>query len=74
MEVLKIFIAGAKNLKTQRLSMKALVNDLNTQYSNEGIPVTINMLSYENFGERQSAYDSFIREKADETQGQVPVP
>ena len=65
MNVIKIFVAGAKNLRTQRLSMKALVNDLNTKYSNEGIPVTVNMLSYENFGERQSAYDNFIREKAD---------
>ena len=65
MNIIKIFIAGAKNLRTQRLSMKALVNDLNTKYSNEGIPVTVNMLSYENFGERQSAYDNFIREKAD---------
>ena len=65
MNIIKIFIAGAKNLRTQRLSMKALVNDLNTRYSNEGIPVTVNMLSYENFGESQSAYDNFIREKAD---------
>jgi hypothetical protein len=65
MNIIKIFIAGAKNLRAQRLSMKALVNDLNTKYSNEGIPVTVNMLSYENFGERQPEYDEFIREKAD---------
>ena len=65
MNIIKIFIAGAKNLRTQRLRMKALVNDLNTKYSNEGIHVAINMFSYENFEERQSAYDNFIKEKAD---------
>lgn len=63
MRKLKIFIAGAKNLRQQRLSMKALTNDLNAIYINEG--VSISMSSYENFGERQSAYDRFIENEAD---------
>ena len=63
MRKLKIFIAGAKNLRQQRLSMKALANDLNARYINED--VSISMSSYENFGERQSAYDRFIENEAD---------
>lgn len=63
MRKLKIFIAGAKNLKQQRLGMKALANDLNARYINDD--VTISMSSYENFGESQSTYNRFIEKEAD---------
>ena len=65
MTIVKFFIAGAKSLKDQRLSMKALANDLNTKYEREGRDISINMYSYENFGERQTAYDYFIKNEAD---------
>ncbi len=60
----RIFIAGAKDLREVRLNMKALVNDLNTKYSKEGLPVTVNMVSYENFGDQQKDYNFFIEKKA----------
>ncbi len=63
MNTVKIFIAGAKNLKEQRLRMKALANDLNSKYNRRKI--TINMRCYEDFGEKQSDYNRFIEKEAD---------
>lgn len=65
MQVISIFIAGAKSLKEQRLGMKALTNDLNARYAHKGWDVSLNMNSYENFGEKQSDYNDFITNKAD---------
>lgn len=65
MNIIRIFIAGSKSLKEERLRMKALVNDMNSNYSGKGKPVTINMSSYEDFGDRQIEYDEFIKEEAD---------
>lgn len=65
MNIISIFIAGAKNLKEQRLGLKALTNDLNSRYSRLGWEVSLNMNSYENFGEKQSDYNDFISKQAD---------
>lgn len=65
MNVISIFIAGAKNLKEQRLGLKALTNDLNSRYSRLGWKVSLNTNSYENFGEKQSDYNDFISKQAD---------
>ena len=64
MQVISIFIAGAKNLKEQRLGLKALTNDLNAKYAKKGWDVSLNMNSYENFGEKQSDYNDFILNQA----------
>lgn len=65
METIKIFLAGAKNLQEERLKLKALANALTFKYGQEGKKVTINMSSYEDFGDRQSVYDNFIKNEAD---------
>ena len=65
MQKIRIFVAGAKHLKNERLSMKALANDLNTRYSRNRKNVIVSMSSYENFGDDQSAYNEFIQERAD---------
>lgn len=57
---LSIFVAGAKDLKHQRLSLKALANDLSADYLSKGRNVVINVYSYENFGDNQQEYDNFI--------------
>lgn len=64
MQVISIFIAGAKNLKEQRLGLKALTNDLNAKYAKKGWDVSLNMNSYENFGEKQDEYNDFILNQA----------
>ena len=61
METIKIFLAGAKNLQEERLKLKALANALTFKYGQEGKKVTINMSSYEDFGDRQTVYDNFIK-------------
>lgn len=65
METIKIFLAGAKNLQEERTRLKALANALSFKYGREGKAVSINMSSYEDFGDRQSTYDSFIQNEAD---------
>lgn len=65
MNVISIFIAGAKKLKEQRVALKALTNDLNTQYQKKGWNVSLQMFSYENFGEKQCDYNDFITNQAD---------
>ena len=62
MKNIKIFIAGATNLRIERLSLKALTNDLNAKYHEKGI--SMSMSSYEDFEDRQSEYNDFIANKA----------
>ncbi len=63
MKNIKIFIAGAKDLTDQRSSLKLIANDLNTEYAHAGIH--INLISYENYGDNQTAYNRFITKEAD---------
>lgn len=65
MNVISIFIAGAKNLKEQRLRLKALANDLNSKYGRQKWKVSLHMNSYENYGDRQDEYNEFITNQAD---------
>ena len=65
MNVISIFIAGAKNLKEQRLRLKAMTNDLNASYSRLKWKVSLQSNSYENFGDRQDDYNDFITNQAD---------
>ena len=65
MNNISIFIAGAKNLKEQRLELKAMTNDLNSKYNRLKWKVSINTNSYENFGDRQEEYNDFIKVQAD---------
>jgi len=60
-----IFVSGSKRLKEHRLRLKALVNNLNGENRMKGIPVTLNMFSYVNLGDNQTAYDDFIKNKSD---------
>ena len=62
---LTIFVSGAKRLKEQRLTLKALVNNLNGENRLKGCPVTLNMFSYVNLGDNQAEYDDFIQHKTD---------
>ena len=62
---ISIFVAGAKNLKTQRLLLKALANDLNDEYARKGHDTQVVMKSYENFGDRQEDYNEYIEKEAD---------
>ena len=60
-----IFIAGAKSFREQRVALKAMANDLNTEFSDQKKDVVIYMCSYENFGDHQQEYDQFIADVAD---------
>lgn len=63
--IFSVFIAGAKNLQPLRLRLKALANDMNNEFNRNGNDLTVNMVSYENFGDEQSIYNKFITEEAD---------
>lgn len=65
MKTLSVFVAGAKNLQSLRLQLKAMANDLNNEYKRNGWDIAINMVSYENFGDEQNIYNKFIAEEAD---------
>ena len=65
MKTISVFIAGAKNLQPLRLRLKALANDLNNEFKQKGLNTSVNMVSYENFGDEQRIYNKFIEEEAD---------
>lgn len=65
MRKISIFVAGEKDLETQCLRIKALANDLNEEYSRNRDAIIVNVCSYENFGEEQPVYNSFIKNGAD---------
>ena len=65
MNIVSIFIAGAKSLDKQRLGLKALANDLNTKYGMQKLKISLVAHSYENFGEIQADYNAFIENQAD---------
>ena len=65
MKTLSVFVAGAKNLQPLRLRLKAMANDLNNEYRRNGWNITVNMVSYENFGDEQTIYNKFITQEAD---------
>ena len=65
MKFVNIFIAGAKDLATQRKNLKALIGDINHKNRELGRKVCFNVSSYETFGDNQEEYDEYIRDKAD---------
>lgn len=65
MNIVSIFIAGAKCLDKQRLGLKALANDLNSIYGRRKLKISLVAHSYENFGESQADYNAFIENQAD---------
>ena len=62
---ISIFIAGSKDFRQQRLSLKALANDLNAEFHDQKKNVVLQMFSYENFGDNQQDYNQFIEDAAD---------
>ena len=65
MNTISIFIAGAKNLKEQRMRLKVLTNDLNSRYGRLKWKVSLLANSYENYGDIQGEYNDFITNQAD---------
>jgi len=61
----KIFIAGAKALKSERNGLKALAQELNTRYNDQGVDIFIEMKSYEEFKDRQDEYENYLKKSAD---------
>lgn len=59
----KVFVAGAKELKEERNSLKVLANNLNAKYQTQNINIVV--LSYEDFDDDQDVYNDFITTKAD---------
>lgn len=62
---IKVFVAGSKDLRDERNTLKILANDLCTRYQSKGYSVAI--YSYENLEDDQGSYNSFIKSQADIT-------
>lgn len=60
-----IFIAGAKSFREQRVALKAMANDLNTEFTEQKKNAVLYMCSYDNFGDHQEEYNQFIADVAD---------
>lgn len=65
MKKIHIFVAGAKDLKLQRTALKALGNDINAEFEHSGNDTSLSIRTYENFGENQEEYNTYIQDKAD---------
>lgn len=65
MKKIHIFVAGAKDLKQQRTALKALGNDINAEFEHSGNDTSLSIRTYENFGENQEEYNTYIQDKAD---------
>ena len=68
---LKIFVAGSKELKTQRMLVRNVASNLVTDYERKGKNVGVTVWSFENFSltfdrnGQQSNYNEFIAKEAD---------
>lgn len=60
---IRIFIAGAKELKQERNCIKVLANDLSSKYESRGIQIIAH--SYEHFDDNQKSYNDYIEKEAD---------
>lgn len=60
-----IFVAGSKELRTERYGLKALAQELNTRYNDHGVDVFVEMKSYEDFKDNQKEYNNYISHKSD---------
>lgn len=60
---IRVFVAGAKDLKEERNRLKVLANNLNARYQTQNINIVV--LSYEDFDDDQDVYNDFITSKAD---------
>ncbi len=56
-----LFIAGAKALRIEREKIKSLVNDMNAEYLRLNRDIVFSAASYENYGDRQEEYNSYIQ-------------
>lgn len=65
MRTVKVFIAGSKELENERNCLKAAALELNIKYTDNKIPVRIQMFSYDNLDDTQGTYNKFIEEEAD---------
>ena len=66
MKRISIFVAGAKNLDEQRKSIKALANDMTTEYARMKQDICVNISSYDNLSTiLQDDFDDFISNDAD---------
>lgn len=63
MKTITIFIAGSTILQTQRTSIKALATDLNSEFEQKGVHLSV--YSYELLKDNQKTYNEFITENAD---------
>ena len=57
-KIIKIFIAGAKELKQERNCIKVLANDLSSKYESRGMHIIAH--SYEHFDDNQKSYNDYI--------------
>lgn len=68
---LKIFIAGSKELTSQRALIRTVASNLSTDYDRKGKNVNLAVYSFENFSMtfdkngQQNNYEKFISDKAD---------
>ena len=64
-KVIRIFVAGAKDLQSERNALKALAHDLNTHYEDRHIGIFLKIKSYEDFKDNQNEYNDYIENFAD---------
>ena len=65
MNTINVFIAGSKELASQRIKLKSLISDINHRYKESGNDHSLNVASYETYGNKQDEYNDYICNKAD---------
>lgn len=65
MNTINVFIAGSKELASQRIKLKSLISDINHRNKESGINIALSVASYETYGNKQDEYNDYISNKAD---------
>lgn len=64
-KLVSIFIAGSKELMSERDALKALAHRMNTRYNRKKIDVLLELSSYEDLKSDQNVYNAYISQTAD---------
>ena len=60
MNTINVFIAGSKELASQRIKLKSLISDINHRYKESGNNLSLSVASYETYGNKQEEYNDYF--------------
>lgn len=64
-KIFSVFVAGSTDLKQERDALRVVAQRLNTRYNDQNFDIFVELKTYEEFKDKQSEYEAYIKDKAD---------